>query len=77
MAAALDRIDRVRHFPSEANFILIRVPDAGQTFERLQSRKILVKNTGNSHPLLSNTLRLTVGTPAENDALIAALEVSI
>jgi histidinol-phosphate aminotransferase len=77
MAAALDRIDGVVRFSSEANFILIRVPDAGQTFERLLSRKILVKNTSKSHLLLTNTLRLTVGTPAENDALIAALQYLI
>ena len=76
LAGALDRIERIQRFPSDANFILIRVPDAGQTFERLVSRKILVKNTSASHPLLANTLRLTVGTPAENDALIAALQHS-
>jgi histidinol-phosphate aminotransferase len=40
----------------------------------LLSRKILVKNPSASHPLLANTLRLTVGTPAENDAMIAALK---
>ena len=77
LAAALDGIERIRRFPSEANFILIRVPDATQTFERLLSRKILVKNTSAAHPLLANTLRLTVGTPAENDALISALQNSI
>jgi len=63
-------------FPSAANFILIRVADAGKTFTALLSRKILVKNTCSSHPLLADTLRLTVGTPAENDALIAALTES-
>jgi histidinol-phosphate aminotransferase len=36
-----------------------------------------VKNTSAAHPLLANTLRLTIGTPAENDSLIAALEDSI
>ena len=77
LAVALERIERIQHFPSEANFILIRVPDAALTFRRLVSRKILIKNPSASHPLLTNTLRLTVGTPAENDALIAALEDSI
>jgi histidinol-phosphate aminotransferase len=77
LAAALDRIEHIQHFPSEANFILIRVPGAGQTFQRLLSRKILVKNPSATHPLLTNTLRLTVGTPAENDALISALQDSI
>ncbi|MBL0122240.1 MAG: histidinol-phosphate transaminase [Betaproteobacteria bacterium] len=77
VAAEIDRIESIQRFPSDSNFILIRVPNATQTFERLLSRKILVKNTSLSHSLLTNTLRLTVGTPAENDALIAALQNSI
>ena len=77
LASHLDRIHGIARFPSDANFILIRVADAVQTFERLLSRKILVKNTSASHALLANTLRLTVGTPAENDTLIAALQDSI
>ncbi|MEP7155849.1 MAG: histidinol-phosphate transaminase [Betaproteobacteria bacterium] len=77
VAAQLDKIAGVQRFPSEANFILIRVADAAQTFERLLSRKILIKNMSASHPLMSGTLRLTIGTPAENDALIAALQDSI
>ena len=77
VADALDRIDPIQRFPSDANFILIRVADAGRTFDRLLSRKILVKNTSTSHPLLNNTLRITIGAPAENDALIAALQDSI
>lgn len=77
VADALDRIRGVERFPSEANFILIRVPDAREAFERLLSRRILVKNTSTAHPLLTNTLRLTIGMPAENDALIAALQLSL
>jgi histidinol-phosphate aminotransferase len=75
--AALAQIEGVSPFPSEANFILIRVPDAGQTFAGLLSRRILVKNTSSSHPLMTNTLRLTIGTAGENDALLAALNQSI
>ena len=77
VAAALDKIDGIQRFPSEANFILIRVVSAAQTFERLLSRKILIKNMSASHPLMTNTLRLTIGTPAENDALISALHPSL
>ena len=76
LAAAMDRIGHIERFPSDANFILIRVADAGQAFEHLLSRKILVKNTSASHPLMKNTLRLTIGTPTENDALISALQNS-
>ena len=77
LARALDKMAAVTRFDSEANFILVRLPDADKTFNALLSRKLLVKNTGKSHPLMANTLRLTVGTPAENDALIAALTESL
>ena len=76
VSAALDRISGIERFSSEANFILIRVADARQAFDRLLSRKILVKNTSAAHPMLLNTLRLTIGVPAENDALINALQDS-
>jgi histidinol-phosphate aminotransferase len=73
LQAALAAID-IETFPSEANFILVRTTDAERTFAALLSRKILVKNTSKAHPLLRNTLRLTVGAPSENEALIAALK---
>lgn len=64
-------------YPSAANFVLIRVPDSEKTFNALLSRKILVKHTHGAHPLLRNTLRLTVGTPTENAALVSALRDAI
>lgn len=70
---ALAQLPGIAVFPSEANFVLVRVPDAGKTFAGLRSRRILVKNTSKSHPLLADTLRITVGTPDENNALIDAL----
>ncbi|MEI6759850.1 MAG: histidinol-phosphate transaminase [Betaproteobacteria bacterium] len=74
---ALAQLPGVRVFPSEANMILLRVPDARQTFEALKQRKILVKNVSALHPLLANCLRLTVGTPDENRQLLAALQESL
>lgn len=59
--------------PTQANFVLVRVPDAPRLFEGLKSRGILVKNLHGWHPLLANCLRITVGSPADNDAVIAAL----
>ncbi len=73
VAAALAALPGVTVFPSQANFLLVRVPDAAATFDHLLAARILVKNTAKSHPLLANTLRLTIGTPEENDALLAAL----
>jgi histidinol-phosphate aminotransferase len=67
----------VEVFPSDANFILVRVADADATDARLKERRILVKNLHGSHPLLANCLRFTVGTPGENDLLLAALAESL
>ena len=67
----------VRAYPSDANMILLRVPDAPKTFEALKSRKVLVKNVSTMHPLLTNCLRLTVGTVDENQRLLSALKDSL
>ncbi len=67
----------VTAFKSEANMILVRVPDAAKTFDGLKARKVLVKNVSKMHPLLANCLRLTVGTADENAQLLAALKASL
>jgi histidinol-phosphate aminotransferase len=64
-------------FPSEANMILVRVPDAKRAFEGLKQRRVLVKHIAGLHPLLANCLRLTVGTPEENTLMIDALKASL
>ena len=69
----LDALPGVRRFPSAANFVLARVPDAPRAFEGLEARGILVKTLHGSHPLLAHCLRLTVGTPDENAKLLEAL----
>jgi histidinol-phosphate aminotransferase len=67
----------VTAFPSEANFILVRVPDADRVNAHMNSRRILVRNLHGGHPLLANCLRLTVGTPGENELMMAALGESL
>ena len=74
---ALVRLPGVQVFPSDANMILVRVPDAQKTFEGLKVQKVLIKNVSKMHPLLANCLRLTVGTVVENQQLLAALEASL
>lgn len=69
------QIPDISVYPSAANFVLVRVMDSEKIFDALLSRKILVKHTGALHPLLANTLRVTVGTPSENGTLIAALRI--
>ncbi len=65
----------VTTWPSEANFVLVRVQDAParEVFTRLRELGVLVKCLDGAHPLLDGCLRLTVGTPDENTALLAAL----
>ena len=70
VAAALARLPAVDVFPSAANFLLVRVPDATRMFEGLKARGILVKNTHGWHPLLSQCLRITIGTPDENELIL-------
>jgi histidinol-phosphate aminotransferase len=74
---ALGALPGVKAWKSDANMILIRVPDATTAFEGLRNRKVLVKNVSKMHPLLTNCLRLTVGTADENTQLLAALEESL
>ena len=77
LSSALGAMPGVKAWPSDANMILVRVPDAARTFTGLRQRKVLVKNISKMHPLLSNCLRLTVGTADENAQLLAALEQSL
>jgi histidinol-phosphate aminotransferase len=72
--AALATLPGVTVFPTQTNFALARVPDAPRWFEALRAAGILVKSLHGWHPLLLHCLRITVGTPAENDALLAALK---
>ena len=64
-------------YPSDANFILFRVTHAERVFDGLKQRGVLIKSLHGSHRLLANCLRVTVGTPQENDAFLAALTQSL
>ena len=74
---SLRDMPRVESWPSDANMILIRVPDATKAFEGLKLRGVLVKNVSRMHPLLANCLRLTVGTHDENTRMLEALAASL
>jgi histidinol-phosphate aminotransferase len=76
LAAALARLPDVTVYPSETNFVVARVADAPKGFAALRDAGILVKNLHGWHPLLANCLRITVGTPPENDMLLGVLERS-
>jgi histidinol-phosphate aminotransferase len=81
LTQALQAMPGVTPFPSDANMMLARFegePDkVTQVFESLKAQKVLVKNVSKMHPLLANCLRLTIGTPQENQQLLAAIAAAL
>jgi histidinol-phosphate aminotransferase len=71
VTAALARHPTWRPYPSRANFFLVRTPDAAAAWQGLLDRGILVRRQDHL-PGLAGCLRISVGTPEENDALVAA-----
>ena len=77
LLAALAQMAGVKAWKSDANMILVRVPDAQKTFDGLKAQGVLIKNVSKMHPMLANCLRLTVGTAAENSRMLAAFTPSL
>jgi histidinol-phosphate aminotransferase len=75
LGTGLSALKGVTVFPSEANFFLLRVPDADRADERLRRQGVLVKNLNG--PTIRNCLRVTVGTPDENRILLNALREAL
>ncbi|MBI3479796.1 MAG: histidinol-phosphate transaminase [Nitrosomonadales bacterium] len=73
----LNEIATVKVYPSEANFLLFRVAEATTIFNGLKQRGVLIKNLNGGHPMLKDCLRVTVGTPDENERFMAALKDSL
>lgn len=65
----LSQVDQV--FPSDANFLLVKVKNAGLVYKSLADRNIIVRNRSN---VIENCLRITVGTRFQNDRLINSLK---
>jgi histidinol-phosphate aminotransferase len=59
-------------YPTDANFILIKVDDATKRYNQLLEKGIVIRNR-TSQPLCQNCLRITIGTKAENEQLIKTL----
>ena len=58
-------------YPSDANFLLVEFNNANQVYQQLVSQKIITRNR---HKLVNNAIRITIGTPAENQQLMKALK---
>ncbi|MBT8302807.1 MAG: histidinol-phosphate transaminase [Maribacter sp.] len=70
----LSEIDFIEEiYPSDANFVLVRVDNANRRYRQLLDRGLVVRNRTNQ-PLCENTLRFTIGTKSENLKLISALK---
>lgn len=76
---ALREFPGVQVYPSAANFLLLRCADgqASRIHAELKARGVLIKNLHGSASALAECLRVTVGTPEENAAFLAALRASL
>ncbi len=73
LMGALAALPGVDVHPSDANFVLVTVPQARELWGRLfEEHSVLVRNVSGD-PLLPDCLRITVGSPEENDRLLSAL----
>jgi histidinol-phosphate aminotransferase len=71
LQAALSDIESVtKIYPSDSNFLLVQFDDAKAIYKKLMEQSIVVRDRSTQ---VSNTLRITVGAPEENDRLIAVL----
>ncbi|HEY3374597.1 MAG TPA: histidinol-phosphate transaminase [Candidatus Aquicultor sp.] len=71
--AKMSEIEGMKVFPSHSNFILFKPEKpAGEVWQGLLDAGILIRNCS-SQPLLENCLRVTVGTPGENEIFLEAL----
>jgi histidinol-phosphate aminotransferase len=75
LAAALRRAPGLRDVcPSAANFLLVRCDDAGGLYRRLLAVGVVVRDVSH-YPALAGCLRISVGSEADHDRLLAALDV--
>lgn len=79
LSSELSKIDSLKVYPSQANFILFRTEKdkANVIFDRLKEAGILIKNQSPVGGALTDCLRVTVGMPSENEAFLNALKQSL
>ena len=67
--AGLDVILKI--YPSDANFLLVEMTDANRIYNELVKQKVITRNR---HSVVENCIRVTVGSPEENQILVGALK---
>ncbi len=75
----LSQVEGLTAYPSQANFILVRVKEeqADNIFNKLKEQGVLIKNLNPAGGLLKDCLRITVGTAEENQSLLELLKKAI
>jgi histidinol-phosphate aminotransferase len=74
LSETLKKLEIVKKvYPSDANFILIEVSNADNIYDKLVSKKIIIRNR---NKVIDNCLRITIGSPEENKKLINELKKS-
>ena len=75
----MNALSNIAVFPSDANFILFRVDNknANDVFNQIKDQGVLIKNMKATEGILSQCLRVTVGTPEENNHFLTALSEAI
>ncbi len=74
LTAALEEIPYVRYvYPSDANFILVKVLDANRLYQELRRIGIIIRNR-NSEPGCEGCVRITIGSETENEKLVSAMK---
>ncbi|MGE0560636.1 MAG: histidinol-phosphate transaminase [Flavobacteriales bacterium] len=74
LSEELSKLDFViKVYPSDANFILVKTTDANYIYNELIKKQIVVRNR-TKEPLCENCIRITIGTPKENQILLNALK---
>jgi histidinol-phosphate aminotransferase len=72
LSAILSEMDLVEKvYPSDANFLLVKVKNSSYIYNALVNKNIIIRNRSN---LIDNCVRITIGTKSENDQLINALK---
>lgn len=73
LIAELNSIKEIKEvFPTQANFILFKINDADQVYKKLVERSVIIRNR-TKEPQLEDCLRVTIGTPEQNELFIESL----
>lgn len=77
LVAALEQCAGVQVYPSQANFITVRVTDGKSLCARMRERGVWIKSLDGMHPMLTDCLRLTVSNKEENMQMLEAFKEAL